>query len=124
MGRTSPKYPCTMYYRCLIFFASKLFSNQLLFTRMLKRDDGDLRALYNISLLIAKLGKPHTIEKQLIVLAIKTAMFGRYKFSKPFKTKCVWIIYNSLRYSSTTFSCKKSKWQIASISSTHHRCNK
>lgn len=95
-----------MYQRCLIFFVSKLFSNQLLFTRMLKRDDGDLRALYNILLLIAKLGKPHTIEKRLIVLAIKKAMFGRYQFSKPFKIKHVWIIYNSLRYLSTTFSCK------------------
>ena len=35
-----------------------------------KRDDDGLRASYNISLMIAKSGKPHTIAEELILPAI------------------------------------------------------
>ncbi|KFM72594.1 SCAN domain-containing protein 3, partial [Stegodyphus mimosarum] len=44
---------------------SKLFSSAS------KQDDDGLRASYNISLLIAKTGKPHTIGEDLILPAVK-----------------------------------------------------
>lgn len=40
-----------------------------MFASIPKRDYGGLRATYNVSLLIAKSGKPHTIGKQLILPA-------------------------------------------------------
>jgi len=39
-----------------------------MFAATLKKDDYGLWASYNISLLIAKSGKPHTIGEQLILL--------------------------------------------------------
>ena len=42
-----------------------------MFTSLLKNSDDGLKASYNISLLIAKAGKPHTIWKELILPAVK-----------------------------------------------------
>ena len=42
-----------------------------MFTSSLKNSDDGLKASYNISLLIAKTGKPHTIGEELIVPAVK-----------------------------------------------------
>ena len=42
-----------------------------MFTSSSKNSDGDLKASYNISLLIAKAGKPHTIGEELILPAVK-----------------------------------------------------
>lgn len=45
-----------------------------MFTSTSQRDDDGLRASYNISLLIAKSGKPHTIGEQLILPAIEEVL--------------------------------------------------
>lgn len=45
-----------------------------MFASTLKKDDDSLRASYNISLLIAKSGKPHTIGEQLILPAIEEVL--------------------------------------------------
>lgn len=45
-----------------------------MFAATLKKDDDDLRASYNKSLLIAKSGKPYTIGEQLILLTIKEVL--------------------------------------------------
>lgn len=45
-----------------------------MFAVSLKKDDGGLRAFYNISLLIAKLGKPHTTGEQVILPAIEEVL--------------------------------------------------
>lgn len=45
-----------------------------MFATTLKRDDDGLRASYNISRLIAKSGKPHTIGEQLILPAIEEVL--------------------------------------------------
>jgi len=45
-----------------------------MFAATLKKDDDGLRASYNISLLIAKSGKPHTIGEQLILPAIEEVL--------------------------------------------------
>jgi len=45
-----------------------------IFASMSKTDDDGLRASYNISLLIAKSGKPHTIGEQLILPAIEEVL--------------------------------------------------
>ncbi|XP_056647438.1 zinc finger BED domain-containing protein 5-like [Diorhabda sublineata] len=42
-----------------------------MFTLTSQRNDGGFRASYNISLLIAKSGKPHTIGEQLILPAVE-----------------------------------------------------
>lgn len=42
-----------------------------LFALCSKQEDDGLRASYNISLLIAKAGKPHTIGEELIIPAVK-----------------------------------------------------
>ena len=42
-----------------------------MFTSSSKNSDDDLKASYNVSLLIAKAGKPHTIGKELILPAVK-----------------------------------------------------
>jgi len=46
----------------------------------LKRDDNGLRVSYNISLLIAKSGKPSTIREQLILPAIEEVMIYSKEF--------------------------------------------
>ena len=42
-----------------------------MFTSSSKNSDDGLKASYNISLLIAKAGKPHTIREELILPAVK-----------------------------------------------------
>ncbi|GBP91943.1 hypothetical protein EVAR_68798_1 [Eumeta japonica] len=46
-----------------------------MFSSMFKSNDDGLRASYNISLLIAKSGKPHTIGEQLILPAVEEVRF-------------------------------------------------
>ena len=45
-----------------------------------KRDDDGLRASYNISLMIAKSGKTHTISEELILLVISEVI--RYRVAQ------------------------------------------
>ena len=60
------------HWRSFILFEINFWSEkQWMFTSSSKNSDDGLKASYNISLLIAKAGKPHTIGEELILPAVK-----------------------------------------------------
>ena len=58
-----------------------------MFTSSSKNSDDGLKASYNISLLIAKAGKPHTIGEELILPAVKVVKLKLTIFTKHFGQK-------------------------------------
>ncbi|KAL4135430.1 hypothetical protein QTP88_007039 [Uroleucon formosanum] len=75
-SRTNPSSPIYERQRCdlLLKYGKKVRSSptlSTLFSAASEQDNDGLRASYNISLLTAKTGKPHTIREDLILPAIK-----------------------------------------------------
>ena len=76
-----------------------------LFSTATSQDGDDLFASYNISLMIAKSGKPHTIAEELIIPAIREVI--RTVLHKP-----LFDIIKKISLSNNTIQCKEElmKW--------------